>query len=195
MPDRPLRLAPLPPEDWNQEVQDFFGGVYGPENWRTGTKFNMPLTFVRHPELTKAIFAFSRKVQELAEITPRLREIVIMRVAWHARTDYEWGHHNRYMRDLGMGDEHVEGIKTGPDAPVWSDAERAALRTVDELTLTRELSDETWAALKANYSIRQIIDILVLMGQYAMLTYPFNAVGLRLESEYDALSMDRGQEA
>jgi alkylhydroperoxidase family enzyme len=192
MPDRPVRLHPFSPAEWTEEIRDFFADVYGPQARETGTKFGMPLTFARHPELAKAIFEFSRKVQALAEITTRLREIVIMRVAWLNKTDYEWGHHHRYMRDLGMGDEHVQGIKDGPDAPVWSEAERAAIRAVDELTLTRELSDATWAALSAHYSERQIIDILVLLGQYTLLALPFNAIGLRLEDEYADYSMSRG---
>jgi alkylhydroperoxidase family enzyme len=191
MPDRPLRLAPLQRSEWTEEVKDFFEALYGPAARETGTKFNMPMTFARHPEVTKAIFALSKVVQEKAEITTRLRELVITRVAWLWKAGYEWGHHHRYMRDLGMGDEHVEGIKTGPDAPVWSDAERAALRAVDELTLTRELSDATWTALNAHYPVRQILDILVLIGQYTMLAIPFNAVGLRLEAEYDDFALDR----
>jgi alkylhydroperoxidase family enzyme len=192
MPNRPVRLPPLDKSQWTEETRDFFGALYGPQAREAGTTFNMPMTFARHPQVALAIFEFSRKVQEAAEITPRLREIVIMRVAWLNQTDYEWGHHHRYMLNLGMGQEHVQGIKDGPDALVWSAAESAAIRAVDELTQTRELTDATWAALNANYPVKQIIDILVLLGQYTLLALPFNAVGLRLEDEFAEHSMDRG---
>jgi alkylhydroperoxidase family enzyme len=184
MPNRPVRLAPLTPAQWTEETRDFFADAYGPQARETGTTFTMPLTFARHPELTKAIFEFSRKVQATAGISKELREIVISRVAWIYQAGYEWGHHHRYMRDLGMGDAHVEGIKTGPDAAIWSDRERAALRAVDETILTREMTDATWAALNAHLTEKEIIDVLVLAGQYIMLAGVFNAVGLQLEAEY-----------
>jgi alkylhydroperoxidase family enzyme len=190
MPDRPLRLAPLSPDQWTPEVRDFFGAVYGPKGREEGTTFNMPLTFARHPALTQAIFAFSKAVQEASGLSKELREIVIARVAWLYQTGYEWGHHHRYLRDLGMGDAHIAGIKQGPDAAVWSDLERAVLRAVDETILTREMTEATWQALASRLSEKQILDVLVLAGQYIMLAGVFNAVGLRLEPAYDQYALE-----
>jgi alkylhydroperoxidase family enzyme len=190
MPDRPVRLPPLAPAEWTDEVRDFLGAVMGPEAREKGTTFHMPLTFARHPELSRAIFEFSRKVQTCAGIAPTLREIVIMRVAWRNQTHYEWGQHHRTMRGLGMGDAHVQGIKAGPEAAIWTDAERAALRLVDELHDTREVSAQTWEALTSHFSTQQILDLLILIGQYEMLAGAFNAVGLRLEPEYSEFDLE-----
>lgn len=187
MPDRPVRVAPLTPDEWTPEVREFFEATIGADKAAT---FNMPLTFARHPQLSRAVFEFSRHIQESAEIPARLREIIIMRVAWLNRTDYVWGQHNQMMRRLEMGDEHVQGIKAGPDAPVWSADERLVLRVVDELVKTRKVADGAWKALADRFSTKQILDILAVVGQYSMLALLFNAIGLRLEPRFKEFALD-----
>jgi 4-carboxymuconolactone decarboxylase len=188
MPDRPVRIAPLTPAEWTPEVREFFEATLGAEKAAT---YHMPLTFARHPSLSRAIFEFSRKVQGSAEIPPRLREIIIMRVAWLHKTDYVWGQHNQIMRGLGMGDEHVQAVKAGADAPVWSADERSVLRVVDELAQTREVTDGAWKALSDHFSSKQILDILAVVGQYSMLALVFNAIGLQLETRFKEFALER----
>jgi alkylhydroperoxidase family enzyme len=190
MPKRPVRLPPLKPEEHDQAGQDFLASVRNAEALERGSDFNMPATFARHPELSAAIFEFSRKVGACAGITMRLREIVIMRVAWRSQADYEWGQHNRSMRRVGLGAEYVEPLKTGAEAAIWAPDERAALRLVDSLHDTREVSDELWAELNRHFSVRQVLDILILIGQYEMLAGAFNAVGLRLEDDFAEFAIE-----
>jgi alkylhydroperoxidase family enzyme len=188
MPDRPVRIAPLTPAEWTPEVREFLEDTIGAEKAAT---FNMPLTFARHPRLTRALFEFNRSIQQSAEISPRLREIIIMRVAWLNRIDYVWGQHNQIMRGLGMGDEYIQAIKTGSDDLLWSADERPVLRVVEELTRTRELTDGAWKALSDRYSTKQILDILAVLGQYSMLALMFNAVGLQLEPRLKEFARER----
>ncbi len=187
MADRPVRIAPLTPDEWTPEVREFLEATIGAEKAAT---FNMPLTFARHPQLSRAIFEFSRNVQGSAEIPPRLREIIIMRVAWLNRIDYVWGQHNQMMRRLGMGEEHIQAIKVGADDPLWSADERSVLRAVEELVRTRELTDAAWKALSDRFSVKQILDILAVLGQYAMLALLFNAVGLQLEPRFKEFALE-----
>jgi alkylhydroperoxidase family enzyme len=188
MPDRPVRIAPLKPAEWTAEVRELFAAGIGAEKAAT---FNMPLTFAHHPALSHAIFEFSRSVQGGAEISPRLREIIIMRVAWLRRTDYVWGQHHQIMRGLGMGEEHIQGVKAGADSAPWSAEERSALRVVDELARTCEVTDEAWKALSDHFSSKQIFDILAVVGQYSMLALVFNAIGLKLETRFNEFALER----
>jgi alkylhydroperoxidase family enzyme len=191
MTDHAVRLPPLKPAEWTDEVRDFFAALYGPEAREAGTTVHMPLLLARHPQMALALLEFGRKVKQAKEITPRLREIVIMRVAWLTRTDYVWGPHQRDMLNLGMGEAHVQGAKIGAEAPIWSEAERVALRATDQLIRSYDVTDETWAALSASYSEKEIFDILAVIGQYQLFALLFNVAGLRLEDENAHLSMDR----
>ena len=188
MPDRPVRIAPLMPAEWTPEVREFLEGIVGAEKAET---LNMPLTFARHPRLSRAILDFSLKVQESAEIPARLREIIIMRVVWLYRTDYLWGQHNRMMRRLGMGEEHIQAIKAGSDDALWSAEERSVLRAVEELTRTRELTDGAWKALSEHFPPRQILEMLTVLSQFSMLSLIFNAIGLQLEPHFSEFALER----
>jgi alkylhydroperoxidase family enzyme len=95
------------------------------------------------------------------------------------------------MRGLGMGDEHVQAVKAGADAPVWSADERSVLRVVDELAQTREVTDGAWKALSDHFSSKQILDILAVVGQYSMLALVFNAIGLQLETRFKEFALER----
>lgn len=187
MPDRPVRIAPLMPAEWTPEVREFLESTVGFEKAAT---LNHPLTFARHPRLSRAILEFSRNVQECSEIPTRLREIIIMRVVWLNRTDYLWGQHNQMMRGLGMGEEHIQALKTGSEDPLWSADERSVLRVVEELTRTRELTDGAWKALSDRFSSKQILDILAVLGQYSMLALMFNAIGLQLEPRFKEFGLE-----
>jgi alkylhydroperoxidase family enzyme len=187
-----VRIPPLEPAEWTDEVRDFFATLHGPAARETGAPLNMSRLLARHPQMALALLEFGRKAKAATEIAPRLREIVIMRVAWLTRTDYVWGPHQKDMLKLGMDAAHIEGARLGPAALVWTEAERTALRAADELVRTYDVTDETWRALAASYSEKQVFDILAVVGQYMVFALLFNVAGLRLEDENAHLSMDYG---
>jgi alkylhydroperoxidase family enzyme len=64
---------------------------------------------------------------------------------------------------------------------VWSDEERLLIRMVDELHDSASLSDETWGALAATFSVEQILELIALVGFYHSVS--FFANGLKLPPE------------
>jgi 4-carboxymuconolactone decarboxylase len=187
MPDRPVRIAPLNPSEFTPEAREVLGVLIGPEK---AAIFHMPRTFARHPQLIRALLEFNSDVQQSAGISPRLREIIIMRVAWLNRNGYIWAQHNQMMRGLNMGEEYIEAIKAGADDPAWSAEERPVLRVADELIRTCELTDPAWKELVEHYSTNQILDILALLGQHSMMAIVFNAIGLRSEPQFKEFALD-----
>ena len=63
------------------------------------------------------------------------------------------------------------------------DPERAGLlvRACDELIGTHTLSDATWTGLLGHYREDQLIELCLLIGQYAMLAGTLNAVGVQIK--------------
>ena len=88
-------------------------------------------------------------------LTPRQREIAILRVAALADSPYEIEHHHGMGRALGMSDEEISdalgGIATDP-------GEQLILRAVGELHTASTISDQTWTALSAHLDERQLMD-------------------------------------
>jgi alkylhydroperoxidase family enzyme len=54
---------------------------------------------------------------------------------------------------------HLEGYRT---SPVFSERERAALRFAEEATLTRSVTDDTWASVRACFSDTEIVELVWL---------------------------------
>ncbi|MFI6431465.1 carboxymuconolactone decarboxylase family protein [Rhodococcus oryzae] len=96
-------------------------------------------------------------------------ELIILRVAHLRGCDYEMDHHIRLGMRAGVTPELLDRVLAGPEAPGWSDRQRAMLAAVDTLVATKDLDDAHWSALAAHLDERRMIEFLLLVGQYDML--------------------------
>jgi alkylhydroperoxidase family enzyme len=170
--DQP-RLAPLSDAEIDPEIRERFGA---------GPMLNIFRTFARHPKLLKRWLVFGNHVLARSTLPPRERELAILRVGWLCRAGYEWGQHVVIARQSGVTGAEIERVAQGPDAPGWSDAERALLRAVDELRADAFIADATWAALARHFSEQQILDLIFAVGQYQLVSMALNSLGVQPDS-------------
>ncbi|MGF6897078.1 4-carboxymuconolactone decarboxylase [Nocardia sp. GAS34] len=169
------RITPLPPRGRDIEAKseiDKFGS--------SGTD-NTFDTLSRHPRLLSTWMPFSAWLAVESELPPRLRELSMMRTGWHCRSEYEFGQHAVLGRKVGVTDEEIARVKEGPDAVGWSEEEAALLRAADELHEDACISDETWAVLSKHFTERQLIEVPFLAGQYHLVAYILNSLGIERE--------------
>jgi alkylhydroperoxidase family enzyme len=116
-------------------------------------------------------------------LTLRQREIVINRTCALNNCEYEWGVHVAiFAKAAELSDAQVRAtVRDGADAPSWSAAEQALLRTVDALHHSATLSDDEFAVLRAHYNDAQIFEIMLLCGFYRTVSYLCNGLRLPLE--------------
>jgi alkylhydroperoxidase family enzyme len=111
----------------------------------------------------------------------RETELVILRVATLAGSDYERAHHERLGRRAGLTTAELAAVRLGPADPSWGERDRTLLVAVDELHEKRDLSDETWARLREQLDERLCVEFLLLAGHYEMLATTLNT--LRVEPD------------
>ena len=111
----------------------------------------------------------------------RETEMVILRVASLRECDYEFTHHVRLGKRAGVTAADVERIKVGSTADGWQGHERLLMSTTEELIGTKDLTDASWAALRAVYDERTALELLLLIGHYDMLATTL--MTLRLEPD------------
>lgn len=116
-------------------------------------------------------------------LSPRDRELVILRTGYNCRSGYEWTQHKRIGLDCGLTEEEVARIKAGPGAG-WSDLDRAMLRATDELTTDHFVTDATWAAL-APLGDKGRMDLVMTVGQYTQVSMILNSFGVQVEDGWD----------
>jgi 4-carboxymuconolactone decarboxylase len=167
-PSQP-RIAPVDPASLT-ESQRTLAGV--------GAS-NVILTLVRHPDLFTAWITLGETLLFSARLSPRDRELIVLRVALRANSPYEWANH--VLGALAAGATPAEIHALSDPSATWADADAALLRAVDELCSDDGVSDETWAALAASRDDVQLIEILALIGYYRMNAGLLNSIGVQPE--------------
>lgn len=128
------------------------------------------LTLGRHRRLFWGWLFFAGRLMPGGRLPRRDTELVILRVAVLTGSDYEHTQHARLARRAGLDAADVDRVSEGPDEPGWSPRQALLLRVTDELHRTRDLSEATWAALRAELDERLCIELLMLVGHYEMLS-------------------------
>jgi alkylhydroperoxidase family enzyme len=137
---------------------------------------------VRHPDLLEKWSAFAGHVLgPTSTLTPRDREILILRIGWLNRSEYEFGQHVLFARRAGLTDEEIERTREGAGAPGWSAHEALLCRAADDLHGAGKVSEETWRGLAARYDERQLLDVVFTVGQYNLVSWALNSLGVELD--------------
>jgi alkylhydroperoxidase family enzyme len=191
MNDEPPRIAPLPPNEWPDSMRDALAALTPPEPRHPlpvrrddrPRGLNVLGTLARHPALTRAYHTFNGHVQFATTLTPRHRELLVLRVAMLRHCEYEWAQHVVLAGDAGLATEEIDRIERGPEAPGWSSLERAMLAAVDELVAEAAVSDATWAALAAELDEQQLMDLVFTVGAYEVLAMALRSFGVALDPD------------
>lgn len=172
------RIAPLPPTERDEPTRELLSTLVGSDD---GTEMNIFTTIARHPRLLRRWTAFGGVLLLRGELPPRDRELLILRTAWHCRTDYEWGHHVEIGRAAGLTDDEIARVPRPLHEAGWSSDDAMLLRTADELHETSTITDATWHALAARYSDAQLIELCMVVGQYHLVAFTLNSLGVQRE--------------
>jgi 4-carboxymuconolactone decarboxylase len=159
------RLEPLPRDRWDEETRALLGD----------NPLNVFATFAHHPKLMKRWMVFGNHVLAKSTLSPRDRELVVLRTGWNCRAPYEWGQHVRIARSIGITDEEIARVAEGPDATGWTASDALVLRAADELHSEQTLSDATYDALTARYDVQNLLDLVFTVGQYHLVSMALNA--------------------
>ncbi|MGB6207683.1 carboxymuconolactone decarboxylase family protein [Mycobacterium sp.] len=175
-----MRLSPLPADQWDDAARDAVAGMLPEERRNPGGAGNLLSTLVRHPKLTRAFLRFSVYLLSGSTLPPRIRELVILRVAHRRSCDYEWTHHVTLGKRVGLSDADIDAVQTGDPADEF---DRAVLAAVDELDEKTNLSDQTWATLGERLDEQQRMDLIFTIGGYTALAMGLNTFGVEVEHE------------
>jgi alkylhydroperoxidase family enzyme len=178
------RIAPLPPEEWDDRLRAILEASPG------GTEEPMHIfaTLARAPDLFRRWMGFGGALL-YGSLPSRLCEIVILRTAYRFDGFYEWAQHVEMGQGRGVTLEEIEAIggdAAALDALEWDPLERAALRAVDETREDGGVSDATWTELSKHLDEAGLIELLMLIAHYLMLTTVLRS--LRMQPEPRAVA-------
>ena len=163
------RVVAGPRRKMGVSLADEEGGLIGPFN-----------AYLHTPELGGRLEAAGVGLRELTVLAPRLREIAILVSAVHHRAQFEWYAHAQIARNEGVGGEAIEAIHGGRD-PGFSDPTDAAVyRFSVELLEKHRVSEATFAALAEELSERERVELVFVLGYYALVSLTLNVFEVAL---------------
>jgi 4-carboxymuconolactone decarboxylase len=190
------RVAPLLPPDWDAAAMDAVsvfpaGRDFILNGWKSGARavqgMNLMGTQLHHPALAKAALPLNAHVARGNLLTTRVRELLILRIAWLQRSEYEYVQHLRQGQLAGLSEAEVVRVQHGPEAPGWEPLDADVLRAVDELHAMAKIQDTTLQRLAAHFDTRQLMDVVYVVGCYGMVSTFCNTFGVQLEDPATAL--------
>lgn len=134
-----------------------------------------------HTQLTTAFHTFVGHVLFGSTLTPRDRELLVLRVAALRNATYEWEQHVVLAGDAGLSPDEIARVANGPDADGWSTRDQALVRAVDELIADARIGDATWEALELDD--QQRMDLVFTVGAYEVLAMAFKTFDVELDDD------------
>lgn len=146
---------------------------------RRGRVINVYRLLLHSPPLAETWFDHNNAVRWDTGLDGRLREMVIIRIGYLARARYVVGQHVPKLalaEGLSLGE--CEALKDWQDSNLFSPRDRAVLAYADAMTRDIEVPDAVFEPLREYFDDRQLVELTVLIGTYAMHVRVFEALKL-----------------
>jgi 4-carboxymuconolactone decarboxylase len=136
------------------------------------------------PNIFESWAQMAGQLFESPTFTPRMREVIILRVAHLQDSLYELAQHVAFARAAGLSDQQIDAIQNKADlgAAKFSGDERTVIDTVTELCTTRRLSEDSFATAHALLGDEALTELLMIVSCYYGLALVLNAVDLEIDT-------------
>jgi alkylhydroperoxidase family enzyme len=175
-------------DDWSEETRGVLGGATPAAESPDGKgPPNILYAIGHHPSLLAPFLQFSSALAMRGVLSRRDSELLALRTAWNCRSDFEWGHHVEYALAGGLTRDEIERLPGAFEASAWPPRDGLLVRVADELHADQDLSDEVFRQLEAEFGPAEIVEMIMVVGNYTMLSMLAKATGVPLEDRLQPL--------
>ena len=122
------------------------------------------------PTSFRPLLRLGSSILAAQQLDPELREYAILMAAQSFGGRYEWIQHVPIAEACGATAEQIEAVeKSDLAAACFDEKEKAFLAFVDESAKKVRAGDATFAAMKAHFSDREIVETILTIGYYQMM--------------------------
>lgn len=137
---------------------------------RNGARIvNLYKVLSHNPGLLQAILKLGNTILSKTQLSPKLRELAILRIAVLTGSEYEWDQHVGVALEVGLSTDQTESTKHWEDSGDFDDLERIVLRYTDEVAQYIQVRDETFKLLREYLSEQEVLELTVSIGYWGML--------------------------
>src|SRR4051812_2724412 len=124
---------------------------------------------LHHPTVGHPVQDLGAVLRFRGSLSDRARELVILVVAAHWQSDFEWWAHERIGRSVGLTDAEIDALRTGAPLTIDDAVDQAAFDAARALVRNADLDDAEYAAVQAALGDELLVEVTAIVGYYAML--------------------------
>ena len=151
---------------------------------------NLYRVLAHSPDVLRNFTRLGNSLLVGTELSAKLRELAILRIAGITGSEYEWTQHYPFALEVGVSHEQTEALLNWSGSTVFSDEERAVLQYTDEVSQNVAVKDETFKALQRHLSERSIVELTLSIGYWGMVA----RLLVPLQVEIDVQSVGTAQD-
>lgn len=114
--------------------------------------------------------AYLTAIRQKSSLPGALRELIIMRVALLNRAPYEADQHAPIALQEGVSEAQLQALGDWQGCALFDPRESALLAYVDAMTLQVQVPDAVFAALAAQFTHREVVEITATVAAYNMVS-------------------------
>src|SRR6266581_1363445 len=173
------RIQPLPPATLGE-----LAGLLETSKTRMGFLPNSQLIMAHRPEILRGFVQLAAAINgPSSTISPQLRNLVSQMASRAAGCGYCMAHTAHTSERVGVPEAKEDALWEYETSPLFSAAERAALRVAQGAAQApNAVTDEDFAELKRHYSEAQIVDIVAVIALFGFLNRFNDTMATELES-------------
>ena len=134
------------------------------------------------PKTAAHMTAINRYLRFEAGFTPRVREVAILTTAREMDSQFEWVAHEPEALKEGVPQTVIDIIKYRRSTSGIDETDALIIELGRQLWRDHKLSSETFAKAKAIFGPNKLIDLVMLMGNYAGTAALLTAVDMQLHA-------------
>src|SRR3954470_16904853 len=190
------RIQPVDPESTSEKVREALDALPPLNIFRT----------LAHAETAfRPFLRFGGAVLGRMQLDPIVRELAILTVAHEAEAEYEWVQHVAIAKAVGATDAQIDAIAhPAADAPDPADgdvadpaaaaagdpadrasaldpAQAAAIELARAVVHASRISDDLFERVRAQFSDREIVELLLAIGDYLMLARVMTVLEIEID--------------
>ena len=135
--------------------------------------------------------AINGYLRHAAGFDPKLREVAILAVAREMDSRFEWAAHEPEALKVGVAADVVDIIKHRKPTGGLDESYAAIIEFGREVFTTHKVSAATFARLKALFKPTMLVDLVLLMGNYAGTAVLLATFDMQVPEGRPALPVDR----
>ena len=174
-------------EDLPAEKQSIYDHI---ESTRSGIDGRgIPNSFrllMNSPDAAEAVGALGEHIRLGSTLHPAFRETAILGVARALDSQYVWAHHEPIARAVGVRPQVIESIRSGRAPMGLPPKEGVFAQAGKEFVRNGALSERTFQAIEHLLGPEGAVELVVVIGYYAMLNAVLGSLGIDLDEHLEA---------